>query len=81
MSQKTQKKNWKSALKSRKWGEHKHCNICGISIPSDEDFCSEECRGKYFKTENSKQSKNKFCMIGTVVVMIVMFVIMGSFGG
>ena len=73
-------KSWKKQLTDRKWGEHKHCNVCGRAIALGEDFCSEECREQYFKVENKKGKKNKWSIGMIFVVMIVMMVILPLMG-
>lgn len=63
---------WKGNLKKR-YDEHKHCPICGISIPPDKEFCSMECRDKYTgaqKKQNRSQYVTMALMIGMVVVMM-----------
>lgn len=70
------KKNWKSNLGNKKWGEHKHCVVCGIAIPITQDFCGEECSGKYNDVEKKKGKKGKW-QIGLIfaVMIVVMFVL------
>ena len=36
------------AQKKAKIPEHKHCPVCGRSMPVDFDFCSRECREKHY---------------------------------
>lgn len=30
--------------------KHKHCAVCGISIPANREFCSEKCSNEYERT-------------------------------
>ena len=77
---KSKSKSWKKALKQRKWGPHKHCQVCGVAIPTSEDFCGDTCRDKYFEVEEKKNKKGKW-QIGLIfVVMIVMMVILPMLG-
>ena len=77
---KSKSKSWKKALKQRKWGEHKHCQVCGKAIPLGQDFCSDQCRDKYFEVEEKKNKKGKWQIGMIFVVMIVMMVILPMMG-
>ncbi|MBD3352869.1 MAG: DUF2116 family Zn-ribbon domain-containing protein [Candidatus Lokiarchaeota archaeon] len=71
--------SWKSNLK-KKYDEHRHCPICGISIPPDKEFCSLECRDKY-QGAQKKQNRSQWIMMALMIGMVVvMTVIMPMFG-
>jgi predicted nucleic acid-binding Zn ribbon protein len=72
---------WKDQLKQRKWGEHKHCVVCGKAIPMDRDFCSQTCRDGYQKTEKDKSKKGTWQIVMIFVVMIVMMVVLPMLSG
>lgn len=70
----TKSTTWKEQLKQRKWGEHKHCAICGRAVPLDRDFCSQGCRDSYQKTEKDKNKKGTWQIVLVFGVMIVMMI-------
>lgn len=70
--------SWKSNLKKR-YDEHKHCPICGISIPLDKEFCSIECRDKYSKAEKKQSRSNLITMLLMIGMIIVVTIIMPLF--
>jgi predicted nucleic acid-binding Zn ribbon protein len=72
---------WKDQLKQRKWGEHKHCVVCGKAIALDKDFCSQPCRDSYQKTEKDKSKKGTWQIVMIFVVMIVMMVVLPMLSG
>mgnify|MGYP002352547775 CR=1 FL=1 len=75
------KKGWKENLQGRKWGEHKHCIVCGKAIALGQDFCSQPCRDKYQKVEKDKGSKSKWQIVMIFVVMIVMLFVLPKLTG
>ncbi|MEJ2251241.1 MAG: DUF2116 family Zn-ribbon domain-containing protein [Candidatus Lokiarchaeota archaeon] len=50
------KSSWKSKIE-KKWGPHKHCPICGKAMPTDNKFCSQECKDNYL---SDQKGQNKF---------------------
>ncbi|MHA1733666.1 MAG: DUF2116 family Zn-ribbon domain-containing protein [Promethearchaeota archaeon] len=62
---------WKQKLR-QKIPPHKHCSVCGKSIPLDREFCSQECADKYRGFEKKKGRKS-YIQIGFLVVMMVVF--------
>jgi predicted nucleic acid-binding Zn ribbon protein len=34
---------------------HKHCRICGISIPPEDVTCSAQCQARYMANERSRR--------------------------
>ncbi|WP_455367991.1 DUF2116 family Zn-ribbon domain-containing protein [[Eubacterium] cellulosolvens] len=53
--------------------KHKHCGICGISIPSHKTFCSRECEDK----ENKMSKRRKYTFIFTLLLFpIIMFLML-----
>ena len=70
---------WKSSLK-KKYDEHRHCPVCGISVPIDKEFCSLECTDKYKGYDKKKKRGNyiQFALIG--VMMVVFMFIMPMMG-
>ncbi|GAH65694.1 unnamed protein product [marine sediment metagenome] len=55
MSQST----WKDQIK-KKWGPHNHCPICGKAMPTEKQFCSQNCRDNYHGTQKKKKKKSRF---------------------
>ena len=46
---------------AEKVAQHKHCQVCGKTIPISETMCSEECKQKYqafMKKRKMMLSKN-----------------------
>jgi len=70
--------SWKSSLKKR-IDEHKHCPVCGISIPLDKEFCTIECRDKYQGYDKKKKRGNILQIVLIAGVMIVFLVVMPLF--
>lgn len=69
-------KTWKESLKSRKYDDHKHCMVCGRAVPSDRDFCTQDCKEKYSKADKKKGKSSTIQIVVLVVVMIItMFVV------
>lgn len=75
------KLSWKDALKDRKWGEHKHCVVCGKAISLDKEFCAQGCRDQYQKLEKDKNKKGTWQIVMIFVVMIVMMVLLPRLAG
>ncbi|MBN2155002.1 MAG: DUF2116 family Zn-ribbon domain-containing protein [Candidatus Lokiarchaeota archaeon] len=67
--------SWKSSLKKR-IDEHKHCPVCGISIPLDKEFCSIECRDKYQGYDKKKKRGNIIQIVLIAAVMVIFLVVM-----
>jgi len=51
---------------------HKHCLNCGISIPPDENFCSEKCKEEWI---NAIKRRKKLFLYQIIALMILIFVI------
>ena len=76
MSQST----WKDQIK-KKWGPHSHCPICGKAMPTDKQFCSQNCRDNYQGTQKKQKKKSRIQMIFMFGMMAVVFVFMFLFTG
>ncbi len=75
-------KTWKDSLKTRKYEEHKHCVVCARAVPTTQDFCSQECKDSYKKTDKDKGKKNTIQIVIMVVLVVVMiFVVPSLMGG
>lgn len=71
---------WKQNLK-KKYDEHRHCAVCGISIPADKEFCSIECSDKY-KGYGKKKKRGNYIQIALIFgVMIVFMILMPLLSG
>ncbi|MHA1145689.1 MAG: DUF2116 family Zn-ribbon domain-containing protein [Candidatus Helarchaeota archaeon] len=67
----------------KKWEPHAHCQVCGIAIPINRQYCSNKCSGEYYKWKKKKEKKSKyttFAMFGMIIVMVI-FMIIFSFSG
>lgn len=69
MSQST----WKDQIK-KKWGPHSHCPICGKAMPTDKQFCSQNCRDNYYAGKKKQKKKSRIQMIVMVGMMAVLMV-------
>ncbi|MFX0076737.1 MAG: DUF2116 family Zn-ribbon domain-containing protein [Candidatus Hermodarchaeota archaeon] len=69
MSQST----WKDQIK-KKWGPHSHCPICGKAMPTDKQFCSQNCRDNYYAGQKKQKKKNRIQMLFMVGMMAVLMV-------
>ncbi|MCK5343169.1 MAG: DUF2116 family Zn-ribbon domain-containing protein [Candidatus Heimdallarchaeota archaeon] len=69
-------KSWKDSLKTRKYGEHKHCVVCGNAINIDRDFCSTDCKEGYTKADKKKSRSSKIQLVVMGVVMVVLLILM-----
>ena len=76
MSQST----WKDQIK-KKWGPHSHCPICGKAMPTDKQFCGQNCRDNYHGTQKKQKKKSRIQMIFMFGMMAVVFVFMFLFTG
>jgi len=56
---------------------HNHCHVCMKAIPTDENYCSEECRQKFLKMQKKRKLVIYF-MYGLLAAVIVAIVLMGS---
>jgi predicted nucleic acid-binding Zn ribbon protein len=52
--------------------KHKHCLICGVSIPFDKEFCSEKCEEQY----NKMVRKRKYSLWIIMLIFPIMFLIL-----
>ena len=75
MSQST----WKDQIK-KKWGPHSHCPICGKAMPTDKQFCSQNCRDNYQISQKKRKKKSRVQMIFMFGMMAVVFVFMFIMG-
>jgi len=49
---------------------HKHCTICGKSIPVDKEFCSPECEEQY-RAIMKKRKRSNYIMMGMMVLLFL----------
>jgi predicted nucleic acid-binding Zn ribbon protein len=52
---------------------HKHCPICGASMPIDAEFCSDECKDKYLQKAKRDRKMRLFFLLFYAVMMAVLF--------
>lgn len=69
MSQST----WKDQIK-KKWGPHSHCPICAKAMPTDKQFCSQNCRDNYHAGKKKQKKKSRIQMLFMVGMMAVLMV-------
>ncbi len=61
---------------------HKHCPVCGISIPAEERFCSPKCENKYLeRTKKVAKTRRTFYLIFAVIVIVyILYMFRGNLG-
>jgi Uncharacterized protein containing a Zn-ribbon len=52
---------------------HKHCTICGKSIPVDKEFCSPECEEQYRAIMKKRKRSNYLLMGMMVLILLILF--------
>jgi len=53
---------------------HKHCRVCGISISTSKDYCSEEC----MQADESAQARLKnFRRLSLLLLALTMAILVG----
>ncbi len=59
---------------------HKHCRVCGRSMPMGRDYCTNECRDKAEKNEKRSKRMTRIWMIVFVALMafLLFFSTLGS---
>ena len=58
---------------------HKHCPVCGISIPPEEEFCSKKCeRAWQDAMRKRKKSATILWIITGVLVAVGVWMILGK---
>ncbi len=59
---------------------HKHCPVCGISIPPDQEFCSRKCEEKW-KAMVKQKKRSVYLMWAMVAILIVVLFLPMLFKG
>ena len=61
---------------------HKHCPVCGISIPPEERFCSPKCEETYSeRARKVAKSRRMFYIILAVIILVyIVYVFRGQLG-
>ena len=54
---------------------HKHCPVCGVSIPPEEDFCSKKCE-KAWEDAMRRKRRSATIMWALVGVLVALAVFM-----
>lgn len=50
---------------------HKHCPVCGTSIPMEEKFCSPKCETAYTERARKVLKTRRIFYIGFAVIIII----------
>ena len=55
---------------------HKHCPVCGTSIPMDERFCSQKCESTYTERTRkvAKTRKMFYIALAVIVLLYILYV-------
>ena len=67
----------------KKWEAHAHCQVCGIAIATNQQYCSNRCSGEYYNWKKKKDKKSKWttiAMFGMIGVMVIFMIIFGGMG-
>ncbi len=48
---------------------HKHCPVCGISIPPDQEFCSRKCE-KVWEDAMRKKKKSAYLLWALMGILV-----------
>ncbi len=51
---------------------HKHCPVCGMSMPPDQDFCSKKCEEKW---EQMLRQRKKIMYVTRAMVAVTVAII------
>ncbi|MER3602265.1 MAG: DUF2116 family Zn-ribbon domain-containing protein [Nitrososphaerota archaeon] len=49
---------------------HKHCKVCGISIPPNKLYCSNECMEQDRKTQRRLSMMNRLFMVSLMALLL-----------
>ena len=60
--------------------QHKHCLVCGKSMESDGDFCSEKCKQTVAARKKSQTRTTWIMMIIMGIVLVFLWVIVPLLG-
>ena len=53
---------------------HKHCPVCGISIPPDQQFCSKKCEEQWNAMMRQKKRSIYLMWIMVAVLVVIMLI-------
>ncbi|MCZ3366694.1 MULTISPECIES: DUF2116 family Zn-ribbon domain-containing protein [Methanobacterium] len=61
---------------------HKHCPVCGISIPPEERFCSPKCEETYAERARkvAKTRRMFYIILAVIIVIYIAYVFRGQLG-
>ncbi|MEL7671636.1 DUF2116 family Zn-ribbon domain-containing protein [Methanobacterium sp.] len=59
---------------------HKHCPVCGISIPPEERFCSPKCENTYAERARKvgKSRRIFYIALAVIIVVYLLYIFRGS---
>ena len=58
---------------------HRHCPVCGISIPPEEEFCSKKCERAWQEAmRKRKRSATILWVLMGVLVAVGVWILLGS---
>lgn len=59
---------------------HKHCPVCGTSIPMEERFCSPKCESTYAERARKvvKTKRIFFAVLAIVIIIYLLYIFRGS---
>lgn len=53
---------------------HKHCPVCGKSMPVDKNFCSPDCEQEFSKRRRSQQRRS-WIFIGVLIALMALWLL------
>jgi len=59
---------------------HKHCPVCGQSIPPDAQFCSIECE-QSMAARSRSQRRTTLILVGLLALIIILWLYFSLRGG
>lgn len=51
---------------------HKHCPVCGISISTAKDYCSNECRTTDERTQTRMRNYRRLTLLLMIMAMVAL---------
>lgn len=55
---------------------HKHCPVCGISIPAEERFCSPKCEQTYTERARkvAKTRRIFYLILAVIIIAYILYI-------
>jgi predicted nucleic acid-binding Zn ribbon protein len=53
---------------------HRHCAVCGKTIPPDETFCSEKCK-QYYEKKVKGQKRYFYLLMAFPLILVILLLV------